>query len=432
VTLLSLFSGIAGLERGLEPHGFRVVGQCERDPFARRILARHYGDVPCVSDVREIDAGWKVGAVCGGFPCQPHSQAGARKASQDERDLWPETRRVVSVVRPRVFVGENVPGLLTSEGGHFFWRILQDLDALGYAVTWDHVPAVAVGAPHIRDRVFIVATLAEAPEADEAPWGLIPGATQRWPRAGRFAGGRAWARSPRFRVPGWAVSRSPKWGKQAGPPLLFPTPRASSANGVGEHGEGAPDLQTIVRTYPTPTAKDAANARSLTANRGHVGPNTSIGVTLCDFVTMFPTPSAHDGEAGGRQPDGRRGMQLRDLAGGNARLWPTPRAEERNQYNSRDAGVALSCAVEPNATDGALSPSFVEWLMGFPLGWTEPEGPSLRDAAPAPWTHEPCPRLTTGRKHRPARLRCLGNAVVPNAAAAATGALLLTARRGAA
>jgi DNA (cytosine-5)-methyltransferase 1 len=94
--------------------------------------------------------------VTGGFPCQPHSCAGKRLASADDRDLWGECRRILGDLRPRYALFENVAGLLTSESGRFFNRVLSDLAALRYACVWQVVPASAVGAPHRRERVWII------------------------------------------------------------------------------------------------------------------------------------------------------------------------------------------------------------------------------------------------------------------------------------
>ena len=95
--------------------------------------------------------------ISGGFPCQPHSCAGKRGASGDERDLWPELRRVICEIKPRWFLGENVAGLRSSEDGRFFGGILRDLAAMGYVVGWGSWEAAGVGAPHHRERIFIVA-----------------------------------------------------------------------------------------------------------------------------------------------------------------------------------------------------------------------------------------------------------------------------------
>jgi DNA (cytosine-5)-methyltransferase 1 len=159
----SLFTGIGGIDLAAEWAGFTTVGQCEIDPYCRGVLRQERPDVPIWEDVRDVTAESvrargieRVDLVSGGFPCQPHSLAGKRQASGDERDLWGEMRRVVSELKPRWVLGENVPGLLSSESGRFFGGVLRDLAALGYRVGWGVWGACDVGAPHRRDRVFIM------------------------------------------------------------------------------------------------------------------------------------------------------------------------------------------------------------------------------------------------------------------------------------
>jgi DNA (cytosine-5)-methyltransferase 1 len=164
LTHFSLFTGIGGLDLAAEWAGFTTVGQCEWADYPTKVLEKHWPDVPRWRDVRDVTAksirerGIKeVTILSGGFPCQPHSLAGKRKASDDERDLWGEFARVICEVRPKWVLGENVPGLLSSEDGRFFGRILNDLAQMGYDVGWCSFPASSVGAIHQRERVFIIA-----------------------------------------------------------------------------------------------------------------------------------------------------------------------------------------------------------------------------------------------------------------------------------
>lgn len=156
----SLFSGIGGIELGLErTGGFETVFQVEVDDYARSVLKRHWPSVPRYRDIRSVSA-WTLPAcdvLAGGFPCQPHSLAGKRKASADERDLWGEFARLICELRPRYVLAENVPGLLSSESGRYFGRVLRDLATLGYDAEWSVLSAAALGAPHLRERVFLVA-----------------------------------------------------------------------------------------------------------------------------------------------------------------------------------------------------------------------------------------------------------------------------------
>lgn len=154
-----LFSGIGGFSLAAEWMGWRTAWFSEIDPFASRVLAHHWPDVPNFGDIRAID--WAtvepVDVLTGGFPCQPHSLAGKRQGSNDERDLFDEIIRCAGVLRPRYIVLENVPGLFTSDAGRFFGRVLGALASLGYDAEWRVLSAADVGAPHRRERVWIVA-----------------------------------------------------------------------------------------------------------------------------------------------------------------------------------------------------------------------------------------------------------------------------------
>jgi DNA (cytosine-5)-methyltransferase 1 len=161
VNVLSLFSGIGGLELGLERAGMTVVGQVEIDPFCQRVLAKHWTGVPQHDDVRTAAEWWRgsvrpaVHVVAGGPPCQGISRSGKRLGPGDERWGWPWLLDVVRVVRPRYVVVENPPALL--EFPDAFGAILGELARLGFDAEWTVLPACAFGAPHTRERLFLVA-----------------------------------------------------------------------------------------------------------------------------------------------------------------------------------------------------------------------------------------------------------------------------------
>lgn len=155
LTIGSLFSGIGGLELGLERAGLGpVVWQVERDAWCRGVLARHWPDARRFEDVTDFREVPHVDLICGGFPCQDISVAGTGAGLAGQRSgLWREYARIVRMVRPRFVVVENVSALL----GRGLGEVLGDLAASGYDALWDCLPAAAVGAPHRRDRVFVVA-----------------------------------------------------------------------------------------------------------------------------------------------------------------------------------------------------------------------------------------------------------------------------------
>jgi DNA (cytosine-5)-methyltransferase 1 len=152
---LSLFSGIGGLDLPFEAAGGSVVAMCESDQFCRSVLQKHWPDIPVYDDVKTL-GGEQIGAVdiiYGGFPCQPYSVCGQRKAKGDHRHLWPECARLVGEIKPAWCVFENVPGILTLAADD----ICADLERQGYAVGIFCYEAAALGAPHRRMRVFFVA-----------------------------------------------------------------------------------------------------------------------------------------------------------------------------------------------------------------------------------------------------------------------------------
>ena len=167
----SLFSGIGGIDLGLQRAGMTPVWHSEIEPYACRVLKKHWPDVPNLGDIRDID--WarvgRVDLVAGGYPCQPFSLAGARNGQNDPRHLWPMFAECIRVVRPRYALLENVSGHLSLG----FGSVLADLAALGYDAQWDCIPAAAVGAPHRRDRVFIVA-YAQSERLEAAAGGTQP------------------------------------------------------------------------------------------------------------------------------------------------------------------------------------------------------------------------------------------------------------------
>ena len=159
--LLDLFSGIGGFSLGAEANGIPTVAFVEKDPFCQKVLRKHWSNTPIISDIRtvkgedyETDG---VTIISGGFPCQPFSQAGKRKGTDDDRYLWDETLRVVAETKPRWFIGENVEGLINIQDGMVLRQVQDDLEKEGFQVQCLVIPASGVGAWHQRKRVWIIA-----------------------------------------------------------------------------------------------------------------------------------------------------------------------------------------------------------------------------------------------------------------------------------
>lgn len=155
LTVGSLFSGIGGLDLGLERAGMNVIWQSEIDPYACRVLKKHWPEVPNYGDIKAINWGDIVrpDVICGGYPCQPFSTAGKRKGTDDPRHLWPWVRQAISKLRPKYAILENVRGHLSLGG----LSVIGELASIGYDAEWRIVSAASVGANHRRDRIVIVA-----------------------------------------------------------------------------------------------------------------------------------------------------------------------------------------------------------------------------------------------------------------------------------
>lgn len=161
----SLFSGIGGFDLAARWAGWDNLFNCEIDLFCRTVLKYHFPDTKQYGDIKTTDfTVWRdrIDVLSGGFPCQPFSQAGERKGTEDDRYLWPEMYGVVRVVRPRWVVGENVLGIVNWSKGLVFEQVCSDLEAEGYEVQPFVIPACGVNAPHRRYRTWFVAHRSDA------------------------------------------------------------------------------------------------------------------------------------------------------------------------------------------------------------------------------------------------------------------------------
>jgi DNA (cytosine-5)-methyltransferase 1 len=192
--VLDLFSGIGGFSLGLERAGFRTAAFCEIDAAARRVLTKHWPSVPIFNDVSTLtkgrldERGIAIDVVCGGFPCQDISTSGNGAGLGGARSgLWFEYLRIIGEFRPKVAIIENVAALR----GRGLETVLRGLASVGYDAEWHCIPAFAVGAPHRRDRIWIIAH----------------------PMRGRCQDG--WS-EPEFLNPG-ALGAADPWQRYAGP-----------------------------------------------------------------------------------------------------------------------------------------------------------------------------------------------------------------------
>jgi len=180
LNVLSLFSGIGATDHGLERAGMNVVGQVELNRDCWPTLQHHWPGVPLHDDVRTAAEWWlseprpRVDVIDGGPPCQPFSSAGLGGGVDDDRNGWPWFLDVVRRLRPRYVMAENADELLAPRFHRVFREILGALADDGFAVEWDCLTACAMGAPHTRRRLFLVA---------------YPDSSDGAPRVGAWAGG---------------------------------------------------------------------------------------------------------------------------------------------------------------------------------------------------------------------------------------------------
>lgn len=166
---LCLFAGIGGGSLGTKLLGFETVCYVEKDSYCidvltTRIREGYLCDAPIWDDIKTFNGKpWRglVDIITAGFPCQPFSVAGKQKAEGDDRNMWPDTIRVIREVRPGFCLLENVPGLLSESHG-YFGQILRELSASGYNARWCVVSAADVGAPHLRKRLWVLAYASES------------------------------------------------------------------------------------------------------------------------------------------------------------------------------------------------------------------------------------------------------------------------------
>jgi DNA (cytosine-5)-methyltransferase 1 len=191
MTFGSLFSGIGGIDLGLERAGMTCAWQSEIDPYACRVLKKHWPSVPNLGDITQIkgDDVEPVNILCGGFPCQDISQTATgweRPGTAGTRSgLWRHFARLINDIRPQWVIVENVGAIRYR--GRGFDRVLRDLAAIGYDAEWEVFPAASVGAPHKRARLWLVAHPHDGGEPDRPIYDEARILSQPCPTGGAWA-----------------------------------------------------------------------------------------------------------------------------------------------------------------------------------------------------------------------------------------------------
>ena len=245
LTVGSLFSGIGGLDLGLERAGMKVIWQSEIDPYACKVLSKHWPKVPNYGNIKQINWGDIVqpDVICGGYPCQPFSTAGKRKGEDDPRHLWPWVREAISQLRPRYAILENVRGHLSLGG----LSVIGELASIGYDAEWRIVSAASVGAPHKRERVIIVAY----PNNSRPHTAQINTAEAR---VNAFSGFRG--RSQNVAYPNRVSMDDSNFNRSDTPPLgksqtIFSFARGSSDARTGEQWFSEPNVGRVANGIPS-------------------------------------------------------------------------------------------------------------------------------------------------------------------------------------
>lgn len=402
--MLSLFSGVGMIDLAAQWAGIETVAMCEIQPYPQQILKKRFPEAKIYDDIFKLSAEklkndgiTKVDIISGGFPCQPFSVAGNREGEEDERYLWPEMCRIIRELKPRWILGENVPGLLSiadvsGRRGGTFGSILKDLAQMGYDAIWSVYGANEVGAPHKRERVFILG----------------------------YAQHNGYASTEIERIPDTAISNKQKRKKQTGQfegagisgefSGLWPTPTVNrNYNRKGCSDTSGNGLATAVGMWPTPKGSLRGDCPS---ERKRNTPDLST------VVNLWTTPTANDGTNSSmprsqKERDSVIGAVIRE-----EKLWGTHTAScsVRSKKFQREKLTPMEYA---KSLDGQLNPDWVEIMMGLPIGWTDIEcdRPQPFPGWPAAmgksqYDYEP-PRVATGIKNRVARLKACGNGCVP-------------------
>lgn len=356
ITMLDLFAGIGGFSVAGHSMGWQTSGFVEWDRINQLRLKKNFPGVPVFGDIRSFD-GKKfveqygtVDLICGGFPCQPFSAAGQRSGKADDRYLWPEMLRVIREVKPAAIVGENVAGLVTMDGGAVLDEICTSLENEGYTVEIPFIlPAIAAGAPHRRDRIWIVAYCDRKPGV-ESPESFKQRTKER-----------GFNRGNQFANLGSQVAHLEKvLPTMTDPKMMQRRKMTEGENRSLTTGQkfGTSLDQMISQVLPTLAARDYKGQNSLEHFQREDGGRNHLDQlpNRIKAMQILPTLLSSDGQRGPGGPNSHTVTLGKELK----KMTPAQDSGEQDDLENlfgTDTGLKLS-------------PIFAEWMMGYPRGWT--------------------------------------------------------------
>lgn len=404
--MLDLFSGIGGISLAAEWAGIETVAFCEIESFCQKVLRKHWPDVPIFEDVKKLNKqaltdagvignGRTIDIVAGGYPCQPFSHAGKRLGEEDDRHLWPEVFRIVRELRPTWVIGENVAGHVTLG----LDDVLTDLESEGYQTRAFVLPAAAVGAPHRRDRVFVVGYSKHHGRSSSAIGGSFDSTSnnhqEREKAAGEFertsqsGNGETLAYSSIKGLQEWRQSRFTPTNQKARTGLEPEFERcgedmADSNKQYDDHGK---------RTTGEVCGERQAEAALSGSKQSMADPKSGIWRTAGD-----KRPESFDGSCA----DVAHTKCIRQ-SGQRESIEPLHSEEDRRGQASQSVYVCIreERSIKPGM--GGELDGLSDWLdrHQWPAGYGQDQ-----------YEWEPS-RVASGVKDRVGRLKALGNAVVP-------------------
>ena len=368
LTFGSLFSGCGTFDLGLERAGLSCAWQCEADATCRDVLAKHWPDVYCYQDVRDVDgSAARVDLLCGGWPCQDLSVAGKRAGLAGARSgLFHEFVRVARQLRPRWILGENVPGLLSSHGGRDMATVVESLGQLGYFVAWRVLDAQYFGVAQRRRRVFVVASFGDAScaeilfEPDCLPGDYAPG---------REAGTGIAASLTRGSASGGGVNQPPGRRREDDVNIVVAHALTSCKSASGR-------LDPNGKTFIPIDLRQASRGETMTNNRREGSTGGAPGVGIGNSGDPAFTVSER-GQAVAYRTSGNSGVteQGGRTAALNCATDPTQNIVTTHaltrRHDSSEDGCGRDTPLVPDRLGvRRLTPRECERLQGLPDDWT--------------------------------------------------------------